>query len=377
MEAKPNIEPQSENSGTKTYDVEGKKLTLYWKKYEPQPYVWHGEERFPPQEEPGKKSAVIFHTGWAIPAQGFSSSLICQDYANFNGTPAIAVEVRGDPRTIKQMQSAEATRQFIVENGFTDLTVAGNSFGGVRAADTVALLEEKNPEINIKGLILIASMGLTEQNKEDFFTRFFNDPGGKVLQKLARHPIKNRHEIKHSLRLLAEVGRGFLKDVKEARGDIPGGVENQRSEMIATNPANMKIKSPIVLLEGEGDLMSNPNLLLPDELGAKAAKKNIGRRFQYRKQTQSEDTTQNSIQDGLTKPEMNQQDEKLKGIISQREVHLKETLFPNSDAIRIIIADANKSGDHSLLGYRWESAARASIGALSKLNRRTKNKMMA
>jgi pimeloyl-ACP methyl ester carboxylesterase len=361
MENKTDNESQPEDSGIKAYEVNGKNLTLYWKKYQPQSHEWHGKTRQPEPEEEGKKSAVLFNTGWSIAAQGYASKDICQNYANMSGSPTYTIEVRGDSRTIKQKEAAEAERRFIEENEFTDLTIVGNSNGGIRAVNTVALLQEKNPDINIKGLILLASMGLSEQNKEDFFKRFFNDPGGKIFQELAKHPIKNRKALLHTARILMEVGIGFTKDVIEARGQIPTGIENQRAEMITANPVNKEIKVPIVLLAGDKDTMSNPNAILPEELSDEAAKENTRRRLRHFAQTQPEDQTPEDIQES-------------KKFISEREAYLKETLFPNSPAVRIVIAGAapEKHGHHSILGYRAESAARASLGALDRLNGREK-----
>ncbi len=319
----------------------------------------------PKNDEAGNKSALIFNTGWAIPSQGYSSSLICQEYANFNNTPAIAIQVRGDPKTIKQMNCAEAERRFIVENGFTDLTMVGNSTGGIRAVDTIAVLQEKNPEINIKGLILLASMGLSEQSKKGFFNRFFNDPGGKVLQELARRPIANRKAMAHTAKLVKEVALGFLKDVKEAKGNIPGGVRNQRLEMISENPANAQVRVPVVLLHGAGDLVTNPYNLIPEELGDEAVKENQRRRIQY---TKPEALSEGKDNNSATERGFDTKDDLMKGIIRQREQHLK-AVFPNSPAIRMIIAGADKNGHHSILGYRWKSAARGTLEALRRLNR--------
>lgn len=350
---------------------ESGEIKLNYRVFEPRPEML--------QPEPGKKPGIFFHPGWANPIWGEAVRSISGSFADFSGVRATAFEVRGNPVKLKQREGAEAERKFIEANGYTDVTIVGNSQGGVRAIELADLLQEKNPEIKINGLILLASKGLGDvnrpaepdkdisgvepnildkifykkayedgkaegqnENETNFFARLLTDPGAEIM----KHPIKNRAIWLRALRLNTELFADFIKQVKEAEGDVAGGIRNLRGEMTTMNQALRRIKCPVVLIHGEADLMANPNFVIRPEMGLEAAR-NYARTMQ---EPHSADTSSRNE------------------VVSDREEFLYENILPESRGVKFLIADAHKLGHHHIAGYR--NLAAASFAALERINRK-------
>jgi len=69
---------------------------------------------------------------------------------------------------------AQAIRQFIKEQGITELTLFGHSQGGDKAIDLITMLQA-DVELKINGLVLMDSTGLYEQDKNEFAKSFVTD----------------------------------------------------------------------------------------------------------------------------------------------------------------------------------------------------------
>ena len=372
MESEALIGVRPESKGTnKAKVIESGKIIQNWREFRPQ--------SAPLEEEPGQRTGILFFPGFATPEWGIAVRDVCQETANFTGLPVMASEIRGNPTQLKQIDGAELDRQFIEKQGYNNLFVMANSQNGVRAAELIKLLQEKNPGIQINGAIFIETKGLGDHNRptgqeelskddipphtfdkltkpksagepfqeseENFLARLINDPGSKILQ----HPIKNRKKLFKASRILGEFGIDFARQIIEAGGRIPSGVRNLRGEMVRRSPALSKIKCPVVLVLGEGDTQVNPNFVMNPDMGAESAR-------QFARLMEA-------IPEGSpNRPHRNE-------VMDKREQYVHNLLFPESPAVKVLIAAEEKDGNHSLLGFRPRGAIRASFAALEGMNR--------
>lgn len=327
---------------------------------------------------PNKKPGIFFHPGWANPIWGEAVRSISSNFADFSGIKTTAFEIRGNPVTLKQREGAEAERKYIEERGFDEVTIVGNSQGGVRAIELADLLQEKNPEIKINGLVLLASKGLGDISKsqnakdvketvepnfldkifykngdlkyksepgeeeiENFFARLLTDPGAEIW----KHPVKNSQIWMRANRLNAELFTDFIRQVIEAKGDVSGGITNLRKEMITLNKSLARIRCPVVLIHGESDLMADPNYIMRPNMGLESA----------REYARAMEQTEYLQRTGRNE------------VVAEREKFVKENLLPSSTGVKILLADKDKYGNHFIAGFR--NLAVSSMSALERLNR--------
>src|SRR3989344_2409131 len=126
----------------------------------------------------GEKStkATPFLPGWAMTAGRESVREISQSFADYAESPTYIISTRAANRASEDMlyQEADAVRQFVEEEGLSDLVVSGHSQGGDKAIDLVTMLQE-NPKMKVEGLVLIDSVGLYEQGNAELAAKFSKD----------------------------------------------------------------------------------------------------------------------------------------------------------------------------------------------------------
>lgn len=385
--------------GSETYfTAEGKKVKLYYREYQPR-----GTDI---EEQPGQNTGIFLYTAWATPT--WANKELCQELADVSGVKTTVVKISGDPRTIKQVEGAEATMLFMEKKGYTNVTLLGNSQSGRRAAESVPLLRKNNPDIYLNGVIELGSMSMSDQNEQfisnvfspsgseeihegknkaekpgyvskrrwldrllkdpgsHFFDRFFSDPSAKILW----HPWKNRKILLKALKKYSSMVLDFIKQVIHAHGNILGGVENQRGEMITKSPAFKEIDVSVVLINGEADLMSPPNGIIPMQIGVEGARAHIRKLSEYQQKVKNNLFKENEYNFMLDPVYMDPANDNLKGVIAGREEYVHNTLLPANEGNRLIIADAKKEGHHALAEFRSKTVARTALAALERLNRR-------
>lgn len=153
----PITETIPEQAGKKRYEVEGTGIVVAWKLFKP-------KETSLPQEGDKPKKTVVFLPGWSITEQSKALEILAQSFADYSYNTAFVVDTRieqvVDGSFVKE---AEAVRQFIHERGLENIILVGNSLGGAQAIHLTALLQERSPNINIDGLILLDSVSLYNQ----------------------------------------------------------------------------------------------------------------------------------------------------------------------------------------------------------------------
>lgn len=334
METESSFEQLDKNTGSKPYNIEGRPVTLRWKEFKP---------KEPKIDLPGQESGIVFMPGWAIPTGGTAVEPLCEQFAEVSGEKVYTVEALGDPRKIKQLDAAEATRQYIIEKKLKNVTIVGNSQAGVRAIDLVSLLRKNNPEIQVNGLILPSSMGLYDQSVLGILMRLATDAikTNKILGQPENEEIKELND-----KAMKENFHEFVEQVKAAKGNIPHGVYNLGKDMGSLNPRLKDVDVPVVLLQGAEDVLSNPHKIVPPELGLGGAKEHAQKLKEYK-------------QDPANKEEP-------ESVVAQRAEYLLNELFPNSKGVKMIIAE--KLSVHGLPYLRYRQAALGSLIALERLN---------
>lgn len=313
-------------SGSKKYEVEGNGIALAWKAFQP-------SETSQPQEADTSKKAVVFIPGWSITEQAKSIELLGKTFADYSQDTTYAVDTRTDKVIPNATElQAEAIRRFIEERGLEEITLVGNSLGGVEAIHLTALLQERNPNITIDGLVLFDSMSLYDQS------------GANLAVSYAKDMVNTRMDLRHPPQMkgsdvLADQNSKYtkdgivetLKEVMRSHVRYPSRTLNEIQQMVKTNPHLGAVRAPIVMIQGAHDSLSNPARIIPNQ-----------------------------------EPDSTAESEYIKDI-HEREKFLQEHVFTNSPYIRMIVPE--KMGHHNVSYSRPESVARSSLYLLRRWHR--------
>ena len=238
---------------------------------------------------------------------------------------------------------AQAIRQFIKEQGITELTLFGHSQGGDKAIDLITMLQA-DVELKINGLVLMDSTGLYEQDKNEFAKSFVTDAAmstpktvmGQLWQ--ANYAKKQRLDmLKRGTRTLIDVLTGVIRDILKYKTDYPTKLNKEVIDMANVNSNLAAIKVPVIIMSGDKDPISNPAKIVPPEEEARI----VG---EIEKDLENEN------------------------FVDPRERYLQENLLPNSPYVRMIIG--KKMGHHILPYFRPESVAKVGLYALERYHRK-------
>lgn len=311
--------------GKKIYETEAGPVEVSWKKFEASQEAG-GEET---KEKEPITQAVIFLPGWAMTVESTSIRKLSQSFADSAGAPSYEIFTRAEKVSDGEdmiYREAEAIRKFIEESGLSDIVISGHSQGGDKGIDLVALLHDKNPEIKVKGLILMDSTGLHDQSKTDLATNFTKDSIVNTPNSVTKSifgigkPFKGKKFLlPRSLAAGADVIFGIIREMKKSGAGYPKRFLNEISNMAKFNERIKEIRTPVVLVHGEKDPISDYKKIAPVE-----------------------------------KP-------------SEREEFLKKNLFKNSPSVKMVVAE--KAGHHGVPLFRSESVARASLYMLKRFYR--------
>lgn len=325
IEPKPRIE-------NKQYEVDGRRIGVIVKE-------------FSPSKEISPDGAVIFLPGWSA---GTAKTLdqLNQRFAEDSGGKSYSITTRPEQVIPDSLyQEARAIQKFIEEKGLKKIILGGHSEGASKAADLIDILQRENPDIDVEGLIALDPVGLYKQGRSELVANFAVDSMVKTPMTLVGENLRHRViRVKRAFRepsgmtiKNALVPRPITKDVFlgtkraiSASLDIvgnmpkqlapPNRLSNQIEEMAEENPRYREIKCPVVLVQGAGDMVSSPGRVIPDKEDRKSW--------------------------------------------SVRRRVLKETIFPNSSDVSMLVAQ--KYPRHGLPHFRPEQIVKV---ALYQLNR--------
>lgn len=163
-------EQEEAREGRKTYDTEMGPVEVTWERFDASAHnAEHKKEQL--------AKAVLFLPGWAMTAESKSIQPLSQSFADYADAPVYELFTFANkvPESDMLHSEAEAIRKFIEENGLNEIVITGHSQGGDKSIDLVTLLQEKNPEINVKGLVLMDSVGLHGQGEGELAAKFAKD----------------------------------------------------------------------------------------------------------------------------------------------------------------------------------------------------------
>jgi pimeloyl-ACP methyl ester carboxylesterase len=303
------LDPQS-----KMYESEIGPIKVSWQKFLPKE---KGKA-----EEGAKNKATLFLPGIGIEAGYSSIKELNQSFADYGHVPAYSVFVRperpGQPDSLQR--EAEAVIQFIEENHLDEITLAGHSQGGDRSINIANTIQEKHPNVKVRGLILMDSPGLYEQSSKEIKSKFFKDALIETPKSVATREGFNSSFRKRSLGVGTEILFTALKEAWRSKTGFLKRVRGYAGELAKFNEGVEKIQCPIVLIQGEKDLVSDVNKIIPDKEQAK-----------------------------------------------DREEYLKKSLFKKSPYVKMLIA--KKLGHHGVPFYRSESVAKTALYMIERSER--------
>jgi pimeloyl-ACP methyl ester carboxylesterase len=312
---------------------------------------------------PGKaKKAKIVLPGWSMGASADSGKELNQSFTDNSGEKTYSIVTHTESIVPDSLfKEAEAIRRFIKDKGLEEVTIAGHSEGGSKAIDLAFLLQDKNPEIKVSGVILLDTVGLYEQGSRELAGKFAKDTLVDTLpdnlknqyERLKKGQLLTKTEVVKSLlnrtKSTASAGidiiKGIAKEIKLSRFDYLKRLTSQIREMARKNPRIEKIKSPIILMSGAKDPISSREKIVPKVEEDKAVQ-------EYLK----------SIDSDLSKTNPT---------LRIREEYLKENLFLQSPYIKMIIPE--DFGHHGLPLFRPESIAKVSLYLLERYSRNPSN----
>lgn len=335
-------EPQRESTNRRTYGVEGRKISVAWKTY---------SSELTSPEKPDAARAVLFIPGWSITENADSLKKMGQQFADYSGSRTFMVDTTTENTTESNLvDEAKALSLFIQEQGLTNLTLVGNSQGGAEAIHLVALLQEQHPDIKIEGLVLFDPVTLTQQSRRKLLTNYVKDilRTNTALTHVPRMG-ENNHVHSQNTKYVKDGITGILKSVIHSNVlGWPAKVWKELTEMAKQNPDLGKIKTPVIIIQGEYDRVSDPRMTAPKnpQKPNEGYIEDLGTREERLKSSAGQDID----------PQ-----------ILTREDYLRKTLFPNSPYIRMVVP--RKMGYHNVSFSRPEPAARTALYLLKRHHR--------
>ena len=335
--------PESSSRSTvvekKHYDLEASSVDMEVKLFSP--------------EKKRNDNAIIFLPGWSMTADSKSSELFGTSLSKESGANTHVLTTRLEQRGANQpedplYEEAQAIAIYIQEKGLKHITLVGHSQGGDRALDVATLLQN-NPDLTLDGLILINPVGLYEQGGVELATKFAGNSAftiASVDKEINRHGInpatreKAQDAIAPALQAGNDVVSGIAKEAITSKFDYPARFKSEVNEMAQLNRHTKELTVPIVIVTGMEDSVSDPSSIAsaPEVATLKA---------------DLEDSTEETVKQDAT--------------LRAREAYLKETLFPQSPYVRMLVPE--KHGVHALPFLRPDTTAKTALYMLERFNR--------
>jgi pimeloyl-ACP methyl ester carboxylesterase len=310
--------------GTKTYDVERVAITVAWKAFPPIEVAASHEHLL-------SHNALIYLPGWSFTERTKAIAPLCQAAAEYAQEMTYAVDTRAAsivPHSLAY--EAEAVRRWLQESKIAKVTLIGDSQGGAKAMHLAVLLQESNPEIEVKALVLYNSVGLYDQPIRTLLRDYVQE-GYKLRRGVAR--MVNAKEVSSLLQQnFTEGSFAIMRELLRSHIHYPRRLLNEIKEMAQANPRLSEIQVPVILVQGASDLLSHPARIIPAREGG--------------------DETQPSsyIKDR-----------------HERENFLQRQVFPRSPYVQMLVAE--KMGYHALPSLRPKEVVRASLHLVKRWKR--------
>ena len=272
--------------------------------------VEHRHVKYLPKEPSGLNTATFFYNGWSVPenSQAFAPSF--QALADISRAPVYSIDTREvveGPRTGLITREAAAGVQFIINEGYSNITIAGQSRGAPKGLHVAAQLGEVDPTITIKGLQLINPVSLYKQridtlikgvlgdvvrmqtsgeqmmkkdkngnqsprkihiadyadsySEEEKVVMFEEDTGEMVERMVKTHKVLKQRSIPNVITTLRN--EAVWEQVRSAHPLYFQKLRRQTESCEKVNGVADQIKAPIIIITGEADPVSKPEKIIP------------------------------------------------------------------------------------------------------------------
>ncbi len=351
--------------GHKTYGVEGARINLGWEKFSPAE----------PRDASADEAMVVF-PGWKARMNTKPVTELGRAFADNSHIQTYVITAVAEQTVDDSLyKEAETVMQFLQEKGIKKITLAGYSEEASRVINLAVLLQERqktDPNVEVKGLILMEPFGLYEQDSKKMSKRFAydslvstplataKDVGEYAWQKMQRthRPIKALAEswkvnhIPQTLKiggaalfnLLREIGP--MVDPRQLIHPESGYWQRagaQAKAMSALNPRISQVRAPVIIVMGARNVVISHKEIVPDEIEEQMV----------RRRQQVKESKKSHI--------------KLSPAEDLRENFLREHLFSSSPSVKMVVA--KKVGGHELPLFRTHDVARAGLGLLERARR--------
>ena len=237
------------------FEVDGSKVELTFTEAKPK-----NKENIDP------KKVVISIAPWAWGAEMPIISGGGQKIADGFGENAYTISTRTDqigPDAL--LTEVKGIAEFIKANQFREVTIVGHSEGGIKAVELATVLEQISPQININGVLLLDPMGMNQDSILSLGKNF-------TLDIFKFTPA----EFKRANKLPPEGGTlqfllSLWQDMKAYGLRYPKALYHETKAMATANSELGQIKSPLIIMTGERDFVSDYRKYLPtDKVEAQA-----------------------------------------------------------------------------------------------------------
>ncbi len=360
---------QTENNpslGHDTVYIGQDRVETSWAKFVPE-----GKQLIDPNR------AVIFLQGWPWKAEAKTTWDQPRALSEEFGITAYEIDTKVDRVAPDSLNiEAEAIRLFLEKQQLKEVTIFGHSEGGIRAANLAVLLEQKNPDIKINGVVLANSMGLYPQSfLKELAPNFISEV---VKVESEEQNPKMAHTFQIWLRSMVEFAKSAPKNPKRFAQEM--------IDMMKVNEKLKQIKAPVVVMTTEKDFVSDYRKYMPEagvqERMAKPQSIDDLRRYAEERFDSLPDKVQSRY--GNKESYVGQfmqkyeSDEYMKKFRTREEIarrgqarkqYISEQVLPNSNAIEVIVA--TKYGSHiGLPVERPAQTARVVSGIFERLERK-------
>lgn len=214
-----------------------------------------------PQEKQADPTKAVIHLApWSWAAETPIIRGSGQKIADGMGENTYTISTRTDKIDPDALFiESQGIANFISDRGWQEVTILGHSEGGIKAVNLASILETQSPQVWINGVVLLDPMGMDQRRVVDLAKSF----AGDIV-------AVNPKEFKKAGKLSPEGGAvqfllSLWQDMKFFGWQYPQAVSEELKAMARPNPRLRQITSPVLLLTGEQDFISDFRRYFPEE----------------------------------------------------------------------------------------------------------------
>lgn len=205
------------------------------------------------------RKAIISYSSWNwIPELKIMKD-IAQKIADYSGQTVYNISSKTDQLGPDAgLIEAKGATQFLNSHNLSEIIIVGHSEGGLKAVDLVAELEKNNPQTTIDGLVLMDALGLYNQDPKTLMRNYLTDPkfAAKEFRDTQTAPPKGG-----AMQFL----HGLWEDIKFFGANYPRKLKEEVITMAQVNLRLKEIKTPVLIITGDRDYVSDHHKYVPSE----------------------------------------------------------------------------------------------------------------